>query len=125
MEETALSTQVGQMLDLLRAMAAELAAQRAETEELKKELRLMVPISTAQEKLIKEAMSLRAETLCRMYGIQGKPKVVSAIRKGLRTMSGANALRDMPRCDFEVYLEAVQMWEDYKTLKKIKEGEKA
>ncbi len=44
----------------------------------------------------------------------------AAIRKAIRQTMGAQAVRELPRCQYEIVMKQVAMWDDYKTMKRIK-----
>ena len=47
-------------------------------------------------------------------------QAAAAIRKAIRQTMGAQAVRELPRCQYEIVMKQVAMWDDYKTMKRIK-----
>ena len=46
--------------------------------------------------------------------------IVLSIGKAIRQTMGAQAVRELPRCQYEIVMKQVAMWDDYKTMKRIK-----
>ena len=44
----------------------------------------------------------------------------NAIRRELRLTMGVQSVRDVPRCEYNVALQTVRLWDDYRVMKTMK-----
>ncbi len=129
--ENALQLQVRQaMAAIVRGMqdiqaefmrvSTELAAMSREMTELRRAVRTLTKITPAQAKSLNAAISARAAALCADYGLAGHEKAVAnAIRRAVKMTTGIQSMRELPRDEYSVALDQIEMWDDYKTMKSI------
>lgn len=90
---------------------------------LERQVALLTKVTSAQARELGVAIRARAEELALMYAIPGGITALSnAIRRDIRMTAGVTGMRELPRCEFRVYMQQVEMWDDYKTVKAIKKG---
>lgn len=110
------------MSEMLATMAAMLQATTESMEQLRRQVRLLEKVTPAQAGEINRAVRERAQALCRLYGAPGGEKsAAAAIRKAMRLQLGAATTREIPRCDYEIALEAARGWDDYKVMRGIRD----
>jgi hypothetical protein len=115
--------QLQQMSEAMQTMAMMLRATAETIEALRKQVRLLEKVTPGQAAAINAAIRGRAAQLCEMYKVPGKEKTVAAlIRKDMKLAFGAAAVRDLPRCDYENALQQLQLWDDYKAMKRLRGG---
>lgn len=113
-ELTATRQAMQDMAMLLRSMGEEIS-------DLRRQVRLLEKVTPSQASAINRAIRERAALLCQDYRAPGGEKAVgAAIRKAIRVTFGASTVRELPRCDFEVALEQVRIWDDYKAMMAIR-----
>ena len=113
-ELTATRKAMQDMAMLLRSMGEEIS-------DLRRQVRLLEKVTPSQASAINRAIRERAARLCQDYRAPGGEKAVgAAIRKAIRVTFGASTVRELPRCDFEVALEQVRIWDDYKAMMAIR-----
>ena len=90
------------------------------------ELRMLTKITPAQANAINAAIRDRAAELCGAHRAPGCEKAVAnAIRRAVKLTTGISAVRELPRCEYSVAMEQVQLWDDYKAIKAIKKKREA
>lgn len=112
-----------QMRMAMQAMAAMLKATTESMDQLRLQVRLLEKVTAAQAAIVNRAIRDRAVEICAMYSIRDDAavkKAATAIRRTVRLQFGA--VKEIPRCEFEVALEQVRGWDDYKVMKSLKEG---
>ena len=88
---------------------------------LEQQVRLLTKVTPAQATELNRAVRVRAAELCETYRIAGSEKsVANAIRRAVKLLTGVGSMRELPRCEYTVAMEQVRMWDDYKTMKAIK-----
>lgn len=113
-ELTATRKAMQDMAMLLRSMGEEIS-------DLRRQVRLLEKVTPSQASAINRAIRERAALLCQDYRAPGGEKAVgAAIRKAIRVTFGASTVRELPRCDFEVALDQVRIWDDYKAMMAIR-----
>lgn len=116
--------EVKQMEETMQAMARLMRTTNEAMVQLQRQVRLLEKVTPAQASAINQAIRERAGELCAIYLLRGdgceKP-VAAAIRKAVRLRFGVNGAKELPRCEYEVAMAQVQGWDDYKTMKEIKE----
>lgn len=113
-ELTATRKAMQDMAMLLRSMGEEIS-------DLRRQVRLLEKVTPSQASAINRAIRERAARLCQDYRAPGGEKAVgAAIRKAIKVTFGASTVRELPRCDFEVALEQVRIWDDYKAMMAIR-----
>ena len=110
-----------QMRDALQTMAVLLRTTNETLTQLQRQVRLLEKVTPAQAKAINRAIRERAAALCRVYGARDCDKAVAAaIRKAIKLRFGANAAKELPRCEYEVAMTQVNGWDDYRIMMDIK-----
>ena len=88
---------------------------------LEEQVRLLTKVTPAQARAIHEAVRDRAAQQCQMWRIPGQEKAVAnAIRKAVRLHTGISSMKELPRCDYQVVMRQIQMWDDYQVMKTLK-----
>lgn len=116
------------MAEMMATMAAMLQATTESMEQLRRQVRLLEKVTPAQATTINRAIRERATEICTIYmvrGDQGEKLAAVAIRKAVKLQFGAGSVKEIPRCDYEIALEQVRTWDDYKAMKVIREKAKA
>ena len=122
-EATALMTQTVQ---LMQSMAEMIRVTNERMANLEKQVAMLEKVTPAQAKELNRAIGERARVLCEGYRMSDSgavPAVAAAIRKEVRTDTGARSMRDVARCDYHAVLDGISAWENYKTIKAIKAKE--
>ena len=110
------------MAAALQTMAAMLRATNETMAQLRRQVQLLEKVTPAQASEINRAVRERAAALCREYRAAGREKAVAAaIRKAMRATLGAQTVREVARCDYDVALQQARQWEDYKAMTAIRE----
>ena len=120
-EATAL--ELKHMAEMMATMAAMLQATTESMEQLRRQVRLLEKVTPAQATTINRAIRERATEICAIYmvrGDKGEKLAAAAIRKAVKLQFGAGSVKEIPRCDYEIALEQVRTWDDYKAMKIIK-----
>lgn len=126
--QQATAVEIKRMAEMMATMAAMLQATTESMEQLRRQVRLLEKVTPAQATEINRAIRGRATEICAIYLIRddrAEKLAAAAIRKAVKLQFGAGAVKEIPRCDFEIALEQVQGWDDYKTMKEIKGRAKA
>ena len=116
------------MAEMMANMAAMLKATTESMEQLRRQVRLLEKVTPAQATSINRAIRERATEICTIYmvrGDQGEKLAAAAIRKAVKLQFGAGSVKEVPRCDYEIALEQVRTWDDYKAMKAIREKARA
>ena len=88
---------------------------------LEQSVRLLTKVTPAQAGAINAAIRDRARELCAAYRATGCEKMAgNAIRRELRLTMGVQSVRDVPRCEYNVALQTVRLWDDYRVMKTMK-----
>ncbi|MBQ8708109.1 MAG: ORF6C domain-containing protein [Succinivibrionaceae bacterium] len=117
----AVAAEMQQMREALQTMAGLLRTTNETMAQLQRQVRLLEKVTPAQAGAINKAIRERAAALCRVYAARDYEKAVAAaIRKAIKLRFGANAAKELPRCEYEVAMAQVNGWDDYKTMKEIK-----
>jgi translation initiation factor 2B subunit (eIF-2B alpha/beta/delta family) len=110
-----------QMREALQTMAGLLRATNETMMQLQRQVRLLEKVTPSQASALNKAIRERATELCAIYMASGCDKAVAAaIRKAVKLRFGAATAKELPRCDFEVALEQVRIWDDYKAMMAIR-----
>lgn len=112
---------IQQMAQAAMSMATMLRATNERMASMEREIRLLTKVTPAQASAINAAIRARAAELCGSYRAAGCEKAVAnAIRRAVRLTTGVTSVRELPRCEFTVAMQQVQLWDDYKVMKAIK-----
>lgn len=120
--------QVQQMMQAVVQMARginDLALMLRTTNErmdaLEKEMRRLTKVTPAQAKAINDAIKSRAAALCDTHHAEGCDRAVSAaIRKSLKLGCGISNIRELPRSDYTLAMQRIEMWDDYRLIRDIR-----
>lgn len=126
--QTANALELKHMAEMMATMAAMLQATTESMEQLRRQVRLLEKVTPAQATSINRAIRERATEICSIYmvrGDQGEKLAAAAIRKAVKLQFGAGSVKEIPRCDYEIALEQVRTWDDYKAMKAIREKARA
>lgn len=115
---------VQELKGIMRSMAEMLRVTHERMASLEHEVKMLTKVTPAQATAINTAIRDRAAELCSAYRARGCEKAIgNAIRRAVKLTTGVNAVRELPRCEYTLAMEAVQVWDDYKAIKAIKERE--
>ncbi len=120
--QQATAVEIKRMAEMMATMAAMLQATTESMEQLRRQVRLLEKVTPAQATEINRAIRGRATEICAIYMIRddrAEKLAAAAIRKAVKLQFGAGAVKEIPRCDYEIALEQVQGWDDYKVMKDI------
>lgn len=113
------------MSDMLASTNATMDAMRRRLDAMERRQRLMEHVTPGQARAINGALKKQAMQLCELYGMGGSEaaakRVAAAIRTDVCNSAGARTVRDLPACDYDVHLQAIELWEDYGKLQAIQE----
>ena len=122
-EASGLTGMVAEMLLAMRSMADMTRATNERVAELERQLRLQIKIPRGLENELMRQIRARAAELCEEYELLGcDAKMAAAIRRDVKRDSGISAMRDLPRCDYMVMVERIALWDDYETIKRLRQG---
>ena len=114
------------MAQLMRGVADMMRTTNERMAALEQQVRMLTKVTPAQTKALNVAIADRAAELCGRHRMAGcERQVGNAIRREVKTYTGITAMRELPRCDFEVTMQRVVLWEGYKAIKAIREKEAA
>ena len=120
----AVAEEMRQMREALQTMAGLLRTTNETMAQLQRQVRLLEKVTPAQASALNRAIRERATELCAIYmlrGEGGEKAVAASIRKAVKLRFGAATAKELPRCEYEVAMAQVQGWDDYKTMKGIRE----
>ena len=113
-----------QMQVFMKSMTTLLISTNERITEMEKEIRLLTKVTPAQASSLNSAVRERAEQLSEQYRCPlsetFRKAAANAIRRSIKLTSGVRSMKDLPRCEYQVALEQISMWDDYKILKDIK-----
>ncbi len=111
----------GEIAQVMRGMADMIRATNERMTALEHQVRLLTKVTPAQAGEINAAIRDRAAQLCASYRASGGEKATAnAIRRAVRLLTGVTSIRELPRCEYQVVLQQVSMWDDYKAMKAIR-----
>lgn len=103
---------MSQMVNMMGAMSENI-------QRLTRSMELLERLTPGQAQALGKAIRERAAALLDMYGIaqtqKAQGKVKTLIRRELRNVTGVEgkSLRDLPKCEYQVMLNRVSLWDDY------------
>ena len=113
------------MRDALQIMADMLRATNESMLRMEKQIRLLEKVTPGQATRLNARIRERAKELCALYGIRSGEKTVAAkLRREVKLQFGATSMRDLPRCDLDAALAMIAGWDDFKTMKRIRDKER-
>lgn len=109
------------LLDALRSMASLLRSTNERMQSLEQEVKRLTKVTPSQAAALNSAIRRRADELCARHRAAGCEKsVAAAIRKAIKHTCGISSARELPRCDYPVAMQQVEMWDDYRLIRDIK-----
>lgn len=107
---------------LMQGMAGALSAMDRRMQQLERQIQMLTPITGAQEKAIGAQIKQRAEELRKQYKLDASAlaPIANAIRKDLKLSGGVNAIRELPRVEYSVYIERIVLWDDFRAMRAIR-----
>ncbi len=113
---------ISQTAMMLNAMADALRANQQIMNELAREVHMLTKVTPAQVKALNAAINDRAGDVCEAARAQGGERMTAnAIRKHIRLTMGVSALRELPRADWSTAMAAIEGWNDFRVIRKIRE----
>lgn len=107
--------------ELMRSMADALRATHERIAALESEVRRLKPVTPAQATEIGKAIRTRAAEVCAAHRAEGcETAAGNAIRKAVKLTCGVQSMRELPRCDYDIAMRQVAMWDDYQAMKRIR-----
>lgn len=112
--------------EVMAQIAANVAAMTEGMQQLTRRMDQMDGLTAGQAKALAAMIRLRVRVLCDSYGIAAEDerrrrRVGELIKQALRNSVGTDrrGLRDLPRCEYQVYLDRVAMWDDYDVMREV------
>lgn len=110
-----------QMMDGMAAMAEMMRVQGERMAALEAAVRTLEKVTPQQATRINRAIRERAAAVCEDYRMSGNEKAVaSEIRRTVCEMTGARAMREVARCDYDSIVALVIDWDDYDKIQRIR-----
>ena len=118
---------IGKMLEknveAMERLAATQTIQNDRLETLEKQIRLQTPITTKQAQYLNDAIRGKARELLDKRGLADDKKAVTklgnAIRKDVLARYGIAGLREIPRHEYNVAMNQIDMWSKALTIMDI------
>ncbi len=115
------SRAIDQIAQAMQSLANMVRTTNERMAALEQSARLLTKVTPAQAGAINAAIRDRARELCAAYHAAGCEKIAgNAIRRELRLTMGVQSVRDVPRCEYNVALQTVRLWDDYRAMKTMK-----
>lgn len=87
---------------------------------MERTIRTLEKVTPGQVTRINRLIRQRAGDVCEEYRIPGEEKAVAAmIRTSLKTATGAQAMREISRCDMEAVEDLIVGWDDYERIMRL------
>ncbi len=122
-----MTAMMGQMMHLMQGMAETVRATNERVTALEKQAALSARVTAGQSKHINAAIREQAEKVAAMHGMGSSTTSTQAIARAIRRdvclTAGVTSTRELPKCEYRVYLQQVALWDDYKVIKAIKARE--
>lgn len=110
------------MLDAMTTMATLLRATNERMAALEKQVKRLEKVTPGQATALNALIRARALEVCRMHRAAGcESAAAAAIRKTVKRMCGISSMRELPRCDYGVAEAQIRLWDEYQTMKAIRE----
>lgn len=110
-----------QMAQIMRGMSDMMRATNERMAALEHQVRLLTKVTPAQATQLGKSITERAEQLCTTYRLAGaERKIASCIRRDVRLNAGISAMRELPKCEYQVTMQRIALWDDYKVIKTIR-----
>lgn len=112
---------MGQCMTLMKGMADMIRSTNERMTSLEQQVRMLEKLTPAQATELNAMIRERAAAVCEEYRMAGmETQVAAAIRKAVRTTTGARSVRDIARCDYRPVRDQIAGWDEYRTIKAIK-----
>lgn len=112
---------VAQMARGINDLALMLRTTNERMDALEKEVRRLTKVTPAQAKAINAAIKDRAAVLCDTHHAEGFDRTVSAaIRKHLKLGCGISSIRELPRSDYALAMQRIEIWDDYRMIRELR-----
>ena len=106
--------------DMMATMADTIRTTNERMSSLEQQVRQLTKLTPAQVKAINEAIRTRAAECCEIYDAGGHERAVAnAIRKEMKLVLGASAVREICRGDYSIAMRMINMWDDYDQMQRI------
>lgn len=106
--------------DMMATMADTIRTTNERMSSLEQQVRQLTKLTPAQVKAINEAIRARAAECCEIYDAGGHERTVAnAIRKEMKLVLGASAVREICRGDYSIAMRMINMWDDYDQMQRI------
>jgi len=119
-----LCTLVGALVDNQRELASSQQRMLQEMQLMRRSIQQLIRVSPAQATQLNRLMRETAEKLVARYRVEHMEKastlVANSIRRDVRLRAGIQSMRELPRCEFEAYMDYIALWDDYKTIKALR-----
>lgn len=116
-------------LEMIRQLLSNQQAMAQEIEQLRRSVQLLTKVTPAQATALNRAMRERAAVLGERYRLQDVGNYLTllsnCIRRDVRFRAGISSIKDLPRCEWEAYMHYIDMWDDYKVARKLREKARA
>lgn len=121
-ENAGLILALGQVQQSLGAMAEMLRVTNERMTAMEETMRTLEKITQGQQSQLNKMIRLRAVDVCEEYllGEDNEKAVAALIRKEIKKTTGAQAARDIPRCDWGAVVDLITGWDDYEAIMAIK-----
>lgn len=108
-------TMIQQNTKAMEAIAEQQAAQSRKMDELERQLRFAVPVSSTQVRYINSAIRERARELLDKFDVRGKEDIARLgriIRKSVLSRYGCGSVSEIPKCEYMSAIKAAETWMD-------------
>lgn len=107
---------IGKNTEAVQYLAAQQKIQTDRMEALERQIRLNTLVTTAQVRYINDAIRKRARDILSKIKLENDKKAVTAlsaaIRKAILSRYGVPALHDIPKHEYSVVMQQVDIWND-------------
>ena len=109
---------------IIAGMADTIADMSEKIERMEKEFSRMIPLTGAQERDVQSRIRAKAEEICALYGLppEARRTISRGLRSNLKRRLGVCSIREIPRIDYELALEEIELWDDYQTVREARKA---
>lgn len=115
---------IGALVENQRSLAEGQQQMAEEMRLMRRSIQQLTKVTPAQATQLNRLMRETAETLVQRYRLQDIPNAVTllsnCIRRDVRFRAGIQSMRDLPRCEFDAYVNYISLWDNYKAAKSIR-----
>jgi len=113
---------VAGMVTQMRSMSEMLRITNERMSALEEQVRTLEKVTPRQITTLNAAIRDRSAAVCREYRMAGSEKAVNAaIRRTIRNLTGAATMREIARCDVAAVTDCIREWDEFGTIRKIRE----